>query len=439
MWSIFRRGPTDVSRLAETGDVKGLIRCLEGDGCEERDRDPARRAGAALALARLGQTPREERLRDRAAEALLAAAADDDPELATTALTALPPAAGGLAPGALRQRVIALLSAVLAHGTVERRRLAAQGLATCAARWFPHPLAAAERASALSLSGEALLAAANDPAPETRAAAAAALGALGASSASPLLVTALTDTDRAVRTAAAHALTQLDWRAASDHELAAHALAAGDIERCVALGAAAAPLLAAELDSADAGAAEVAAAALARIGDPAVGELALVLGRDAARSRPLACQILAGVADATLDAEAFLDAVDALCAATSDPDLRLAQAAVDALGQLAGRMLDQPEVRPLVAAAVAEALTRLGPAGLTAARVLDLYGWRRDRGPAEAFYLAEKGDWERCAALGPVAVVALRSSRDPGAERALAGLRQAGLADEVAGDREPDR
>jgi HEAT repeat protein len=367
-------GPPDVGILKESGDVKGLIKALRyGRGYA---RGTAVRRDAAHALARIGPSLEDPRLRKRAARALMRALADSetlvrgsaaralgeivptlrDLRFATRAAKRLGLALAGEewdtreeAAKALAQigppAVESLIGTLLGEGQFDARRLAARALGETGDQRAVEPLYATLDDPDWMVSGEAAVALgkfgdsrAAEPLVERlveppagwdreedvmkgKRDIAEALQRIGEPAIQPLLA-ALSDGNTRARERALIVLEQVG--APSDIEARArYAVARKDWDAAIKLGGAAVePLLtAAVIWYSDA-----AARALVDIGPPAVEPLIAALGDGPERRRIVSARMLGQIGD--------LRAMDALVSCLQDESLPLrvtTAASLDAL------------------------------------------------------------------------------------------------------------
>ena len=204
---------------------------------------------------------------------------------------------------------------------------------------------------------EPLIAALKDQNSWARAAAAESLGKIGDPRAVELLIATLKDKDSGVRKAAAKALDHLGWEPAQDEIAGWYWIAKRDWDKCVALGALTVEPLIAALKDAGWSVRADAAKALGKIGDPRV--------------------------------------VEPLIAALKDKDEYVRKAADEALVKIGA-----PAVEPLIAALKGENKD----VRQAAAAMLGRLGWQPGRDETAGWYWMVKGDWDKCVALGALAV-----------------------------------
>jgi HEAT repeat protein len=171
------------------------------------------------------------------------------------------------------------------------------------------------------------------------------------------LIKALRYKDKDVRYAAAEALGRLRWKPAKDETAGWYWMAKRDWDKCVALGALAVEPLSAALKDEEWDVRQAAARALGKIKDPR--------------------------------------AVKPLIAALKDEKWDVRQAAAEALGEIGA-----PAVEPLIAALKGENKD----VRQAAAAMLGRLGWQPGRDETAGWYWMVKGDWDKCVALGALAV-----------------------------------
>jgi HEAT repeat protein len=204
---------------------------------------------------------------------------------------------------------------------------------------------------------EPLIAALKDAEWRVRAAAAYALGEIKDPRAVEPLIAALKDAEWRVREAAAQALDHLGWEPAQDEIAGWYWIAKRDWDKCVALGALTVEPLIAALKDAGWSVRADAAKALGKIGDPRV--------------------------------------VEPLIAALKDKDEYVRKAADEALVKIGA-----PAVEPLIAALKGENKD----VRQAAAAMLDRLGWKPEQDEIAGWYWIVKRDWDKCVALGALAV-----------------------------------
>ena len=258
---------------------------------------------------------------------------------------------------------------------------------------------------------EPLIAALGDERSDMRQAAAKALGAIGDARTMEPLIAALKDAEWRVREAAAQALDHLGWEPAQDEIAGWYWIAKRDWDKCVALGALTVEPLIAALKDAGWSVRADAAKALGKIGDPRVVEPLIAALKDKD-------EYVRKAADEAL-VKIGAPAVEPLIAALKGENKDVRQAAAAMLGRLGwqpGRdetagwywmvkgdwhncvALGSPAVKPLIAALKDKDVRK------AAAEALDHLGWKPAQDESAGWYWMAKHDWDKCVALGALAV-----------------------------------
>ena len=233
------------------------------------------------------------------------------------------------------------------------------------------------------------------------------------------LIKALRYKDKDVRYAAAEALGRLRWKPAKDETAGWYWMAKRDWDKCVALGALAVEPLIAALKNEEWDVRQVAAYALGEIKDPRAVEPLIAALKDAGWSvRPAAAEALVKIG---------APAMEPLIAALKDKDVRAS--ATEALVKIGA-----PAVEPLIAALKGENKD----VRQAAAAMLGRLGWQPGRDETAGWYWMVKGDWDNCVALGSPAVkplIAALKDKDvrKAAAEALGRLGWEPAQDEMAG------
>jgi HEAT repeat protein len=375
--SIFKKMTTPkVETLKARKDIKGLIKALR------YRKDEGVRQAAARALGEIKDP--------RAVEPLSAALKDERFSVRQAAAEAL---------GKIKDpRAVEPLSAALKDAEGRVRLAAAEALGKIKDPRAVEPLIAAltDKNSDVRAAATEALVKIGAPAVETliaalkdaewrgvRQAAAEALGAIGDARAMETLIAALKDKDSDVRQAAAEALGHLGWEPAQDEIAGWYWMAKRDWDKCVALGALAVEPLIAALKDQYSWTRKAAAEALGEIKDRrAVEPLIAALKDQYSWARQAASEALVKIG---------APAVEPLIAALKDKDVRAS--ATEALVKIGA-----PAMEPLIAALKDKDVRK------AAAEALDHLGWKPAQDESAGWYWMAKHDWDKCVALGALAV-----------------------------------